>query len=181
MRKYSCYHSNRSLTFIQSCHIWLYKVENEWISILACTPPMCHVTNNQAILVTWLHNSTNEQAHTHLVTPRTIPMTPIRAFLEVFITWPYKYFFTSKFSYVLFYNPTHKTQTGTTNTWGTTNSKPLGPIIMMGHSKTLNSSQIAFITLFTAGARCCYALYQPLQTLQFCWAKTIFLNQTAMF
>lgn len=32
VRKYSCYHNNQSLTFIQSCHTWLYKVENEWIS-----------------------------------------------------------------------------------------------------------------------------------------------------
>ncbi len=31
---------------------------------------------------------------------------------------------------------------------GTTNSKPPGPIIMMGRSETLSSSQIQFITLF---------------------------------
>jgi hypothetical protein len=60
--------------------------------------------------------------------------------------------FTSKFSYLLFCNPTHKTQIGTTNTWGTINNKLSGPIIMMGHLKTLSSNQIAFITLFTAGA-----------------------------
>ncbi len=35
-----------------------------------------------------------------------------------------KIFFTSKFSYVPFCNPTHKTETGTANRWGTTNSKP---------------------------------------------------------
>jgi hypothetical protein len=40
-----------------------------------------------------------------------------------------KIFFTSKFSYVLFCNPTRKTEIGTTNTWGTTNSKPPRPII----------------------------------------------------
>ncbi len=34
-----------------------------------------------------------------------------------------KIFFTSKFSYVLFCNSTNKTETGTANTWGTTNSK----------------------------------------------------------
>jgi hypothetical protein len=48
--------------------------------------------------------------------------------------------FTSKFSYVLFCNPTYKTETGTANRWGTTNSKPLGRIIMMGQSATLSRS-----------------------------------------
>jgi len=46
--------------------------------------------------------------------------------------WPEKIFFPSKFSYVLFRNPTHKTKIGTTNRCGTINSKPCGPIIMMG-------------------------------------------------
>jgi hypothetical protein len=44
------------------------------------------------------------------------------------------------FSYVLFYNSTHKTETGTTNRWGTTNSKSPGQIIMMGQAETLSSS-----------------------------------------
>jgi len=74
---------------------------------------------------------------------------------------PANIFFTSKFSYLLFYNPTHKTQIGTANTWGTTNNKPSRPIIMMGHSKTLSSSHIAFITFFTAGARYYCGLEQP--------------------
>jgi hypothetical protein len=39
---------------------------------------------------------------------------------------------------------------GTAN-WGTTNSKPPGPIIMMTQSETLSSSQILFITLFSTG------------------------------
>jgi hypothetical protein len=48
-------------------------------------------------------------------------------------------FFTSKFNYLLFCNPTHKTETGTANRWGTAgNSKPPGPIIMMSQIKTLN-------------------------------------------
>jgi hypothetical protein len=34
---------------------------------------------------------------------------------------------------------------------------------MMGHSKTLSSSQIPFITFFTTGARCASALDQPPQ------------------
>jgi hypothetical protein len=45
---------------------------------------------------------------------------------------PAKTFLTSKFSYLLFCNPTHKTKTGIPNGWKTTNSKSLGPIIMIG-------------------------------------------------
>ncbi len=63
-----------------------------------------------------------------------------------------KIFFTSKFSYVLFCNPTHKTETGTTNRWGTTYSKPPGRIIMISQSETLSSSYFIFITLVSAGA-----------------------------
>jgi len=44
--------------------------------------------------------------------------------------WSCKIFLTSKFSYLLFPNPTHKTKTGTANRWGTanrseTNTNPL--------------------------------------------------------
>jgi hypothetical protein len=53
---------------------------------------------------------------------------------------PAKIFFQSKFSYVLFCNPTNKTETGTANRRGTINNKPSGPIIMMGQSETLSSS-----------------------------------------
>jgi hypothetical protein len=56
----------------------------------------------------------------------------IRASPTVLNIWPEKIFFPSKFSYVLFHNPTHKTKTGTANRCGTTNSKPRGLIIMMG-------------------------------------------------
>jgi hypothetical protein len=50
-----------------------------------------------------------------------------------------KIFFTSKFSYLFFSNPANKTETGTPNRWGTTNSKPPGPIIMMDQSETLSA------------------------------------------
>jgi hypothetical protein len=62
---------------------------------------------------------------------------------------PAKIFFTSKFSYSLFFNPTH--ETGTAYRWGTTISKPPEPISMMGESETLSNSQIIFIALFSAG------------------------------
>jgi hypothetical protein len=71
-----------------------------------------------------------------------------------------KIFFTSKFSYLTFCNlTTHKTETGIENRWGTTNSEPPGPIIMIGQSETLSSSQIIFITLFCGGAQRCCAFY----------------------
>jgi hypothetical protein len=60
---------------------------------------------------------------------------------------------------------------------GITNSKPLGPIIMICQSETLSTSQIVFIKLFSAGADICCTFYKPTETL----AKTIFLSQTDMF
>jgi hypothetical protein len=57
-----------------------------------------------------------------------------------------KIFFTSKFSYLLFVNPNIKTNTGISNRCGTTNSKPLGPIIIMSQSETLSSSEILYIS-----------------------------------
>jgi len=48
---------------------------------------------------------------------------------------------------------------------------------MMGQSETLSSSQIKFITLFSAGAQCYWAIYQPPQLVHyaepkpFSWAK----------
>jgi hypothetical protein len=43
---------------------------------------------------------------------------------------------------VFFSNPTNKTETGTASTWGTTNSKPLGPIRnYLANQKETRSSQ----------------------------------------
>jgi hypothetical protein len=56
----------------------------------------------------------------------------------------------SRASLVFFFfsSPTHKILTGIGNRWETTNSKPQGPIILDGQSKTGTSSQILFHTLF---------------------------------
>ncbi len=43
-------------------------------------------------------------------------------------------------------------ETGTAYTWGTTNSKPRGPIIEIDQSEILSRSQVQFITLFLGGA-----------------------------
>jgi hypothetical protein len=62
---------------------------------------------------------------------------------------PAKVFLTSKFGYLTFCNPAHGTETETANRWETTNSKPLGLIIMNGQSQTGTNSQIIFIALFS--------------------------------
>jgi hypothetical protein len=48
-----------------------------------------------------------------------------------------------------FSEPTNKTKTGTANSWETTNSKPLGPNIMIGQSETGSGNHIIFITVFS--------------------------------
>jgi hypothetical protein len=70
-----------------------------------------------------------------------------------------KIFLTSKFSYLLFSNPIHKAKIGTANRRASTNSNPCAPIDL--------SSQA------TVGARFCCAFYQPEQTVQKCWAKSL--------
>jgi hypothetical protein len=62
--------------------------------------------------------------------PRTLRPSP-----AVLSMLPCKHIFHIQVYYLLFSNPAHKTDTGTANRWGTTNSKPHGPIIMMGQSK----------------------------------------------
>jgi hypothetical protein len=61
------------------------------------------------------------------------------------VCYPAKIFFTSEFSYLLFYIPTHKLEIGTANRLGSTNSEPPGPIVMMGQLETLSSSQIILL------------------------------------
>jgi hypothetical protein len=90
-----------------------------------------------------------------------------------------KIFPRSKFSYLLFSNPTHRTKTGAANRWETTNSKAPGPIIMIDQSETGSSSQIILLRSSLAGVRLCCAFHQPRETK--CWAKTILLSQTGMF
>jgi len=76
----------------------------------------------------------------------------------------------------------YKIETGRANRWGTSNSKPLGPIIMMSQSETLRSSEITFIPLFSAVAQLLLRAFTShwKRTLELCWAKTIFLSQTGI-
>ncbi len=84
----------------------------------------------------------------------------LRTSPSVLSMWPYKIFFTSKFSYLLFSSPTHKTKTGTVNMWETTNTNPRGPIKLSNQS-----------TAGQAGVKLCGASHQPQQTVQKCSAK----------
>jgi len=89
-----------------------------------------------------------------------------------------KIFFTSKFSYLLFSNPSHNTETGIADRWGTTNIKPSGPIIMMGESEILRGSRIYLVHSFIH----VYSITAPFTSkLQLCWAKTTFVSQTGIF
>jgi hypothetical protein len=79
----------------------------------------------------------------------------------------------SKVSCFPFGNPTNKTQTGTAYTWGSTNSKPPGPIIVIDQSEILSRSHVQFITLSLGGAQLCCAIYQPLQAARIWCRKPI--------
>ncbi len=70
----------------------------------------------------------------------------------------------------VFRNPTNNTETRTAYTWGTTNSKPLGPIIVIDQSEILSRSQVQFITLFFGGEQLCCAIYRPRQAAQI-WGR----------
>jgi hypothetical protein len=85
----------------------------------------------------------------------------------------------STFSCFVFGNPTN--ETGTANTWGTTNSKPHGPITVIDQSEIPSCSQVQFITLFSGGAQLCCAFHQPRQPARIWCKKTNFLSHTGTF
>jgi hypothetical protein len=64
---------------------------------------------------------------------------------------------------------------------GITNSKPPGRIIMRGQSETLSSKlDHVYYTLFCCAPQRCCTFHQPLQPVQLCRAKTIFLSRTTI-
>jgi hypothetical protein len=94
-----------------------------------------------------------------------------------------KYFSHPSLVIYFFATPPKKTELGTANRWGTTNSKPPGLIIMIGQSETLSSSQIIFITLFSPGAQPWCACYLATGNLchyaepkSFSWAKLAYFD-----
>ncbi len=80
-------------------------------------------------------------------------------------------FFTSKFSYFLFYNPIVKLKLGQQIGGELLIANHLDQSLWWGQSETLSSSPIIIPTLFSASAQCFCAFHQPLQILQLCWAK----------
>ncbi len=81
------------------------------------------------------------------------------------VLWP------ASLPYVLFCNPTRKTETATANRWGTTNSKPPGPIIIcranQKHWAAVRSYLLhSFLQVHTRGNASIYAEPKP-----FSWAK----------
>jgi len=65
-----------------------------------------------------------------------------------------------------FATPSIKLKLGQQIGGGTTNSKPPGPIIMIGQSETLAAVRSSFTTLFSAGAQRGCTFYQPQQPVQ---------------
>ncbi len=88
---------------------------------------------------------------------------------------PQNIFFTSKFSYLLFSNPTHKTETGrTANRWGTTNSKPCGTNHYDGPIRNTQQHSDQFITLISRFTEFLCLLPATTKTVQLCGAKKLF-------
>jgi len=67
--------------------------------------------------------------------------------------------------FFFFGSPTNKTETGTAYTWGTTNSKPPPPIIVIDQSEMPSRSQVQFITLSFWEAHNCVAPFTSLDKL----------------
>jgi hypothetical protein len=93
-----------------------------------------------------------------------------------------KYFSHPSLAIYSYATPTHKTETGTANRWGTCKSKPPGPISMMGQSKnTDHQSDHIYYTLLWRCIELLRLSPATAHTMQLCWAKTIFLSQTGTF
>jgi hypothetical protein len=93
-----------------------------------------------------------------------------------------KYFLHSSSVVFFFFIPTHKIKTGTGNRWETTNSKPPGPVTMIGQSETQGAAVRAYLLHSSlASVRLWCVFYQPQQTVHKCWAKAILLSPISMF
>jgi hypothetical protein len=68
--------------------------------------------------------------------------------------------FTSTFSYVHFCNSSHKTETGTANSWWIDEKNHLYESLWSTNQKHWAAVR-SYFTLFSVGAQHCYAFYQP--------------------
>jgi hypothetical protein len=87
-----------------------------------------------------------------------------------------KIFRTSKFSYLLFSNPTCKTKTAIANRWETTNSKPT----VLIRNREQQSDHIYYSLLWQVFSLA-LTFNQPQQTVQKCCPETVLLSRIAMF
>jgi hypothetical protein len=70
---------------------------------------------------------------------------------------PAKMIPTSKFSYSLFSNPTHKTKIGTANRWDATTNKPAGQLLLLVNLKEGAAVRWYLLHSSLAGVRLCGA------------------------
>jgi hypothetical protein len=85
------------------------------------------------------------------------------------------------YMYVCMYiNLTHKTETGTANRWGTTNSNHMDQLLWLANQKHWVAVKSYLLHSFVQECSNC-AFYQPRQIVQVCRAKPTFLSQTDMF
>ncbi len=86
---------------------------------------------------------------------------------------PAQIFFTSKFSCLVFCNTTNKIEIGTSNRWGNHLHQSLWWANQKHWAAVMSYLLHSFLEVHT--------IYQPSQTVQLYWAKTMFLSQTSMF
>jgi hypothetical protein len=89
-----------------------------------------------------------------------------------------KIILTSKFSYLLFCNPTHITEMRTLNRWELLIANHLDHSWWLANQKQGSSVKSYLLHSFLACAHLCCAFYQPQQTEPKCRGKTIFLSHT---
>ncbi len=144
--------------------------------LLSCTPSYnCPCSNQTSATAWWMHTFVCRPATTFgmpLDTPKG-KVGPINYGAQsISSTGQYvilqKVIFTSKFGYLLLCNPKDKTESGTLNRWGTTNSKSLGAIIWWANQKhsaairsyLLHSWERGLLRLFQATTNCIIIMSQ---------------------
>jgi len=82
--------------------------------------------------------------------------------------------------YILFCNPAHKTETGTTNRWELPIANHLEQSLRLTDQNWGAAIRSYLLHSPLAGADVCCGNYQPHQTEQIYRTKTIFLSQTSV-
>ncbi len=82
--------------------------------------------------------------------------------------------------YILFCNPAHKTEIGTTNRWESPIANHLEQSLRLTNQKWGAAVRSYLLHTSLVGAEVCCAIYQPHQPGQIYRRKTIFLSQTSV-